>query len=1027
MIIAPKDRNHNIKVAENLTIFSNNRPVLLESLGLSRVSTLVALCVANTVGYNVDDQIDPDISFGTFQDPSSNVRPRFRYWVPDASVNLNEVANDFALIKEAGLGGMELLGYYLYGNYPSVVAEGGPVPVDWTKYGWGSEAWKALTEVALQATKDHGLIMDFALGPNQGSGVPAEPNDDGVMWNLQPFNISIPIGGSYNGTLPGWGTGEFVSASTALVLDKTAVQLQAAPAFISQNYSGSRFTLASSSLADVTDQVGEDGYISLSFPSSANGTEYQLFAYYQNHTTGFEQQSPLYLNTTVSQSPVTSFLQNGSRFNDHFSTTGAQLIIDFWEKYLLDYNNTRDLIREVGNYGWEDSMEFGNSILVWWTPGLVDAFEKSRGYSICKYLPLIYYPNAQSDAPLASPHWYLTDESDGGQAHVDDYRQTLTELNKIYLQTLTNWTNESLESQYSAQVAYNLPMDMLANIPAVNGPETESLGFNHVIDAYRQFAGPANLAGKRVISSELGAQRNEAYSQTMPELIWDVKRSIAGSVNNFVYHAYPFSGTYPNTTWPGYTTFAYRFSNMHGPRQPTWEYYDDFMNWTARTQYIAQSGIPKIDLAFWLKKVQFFDKASQYHPNDLIEDGWSYEYLSPDNLISEPEAFVSDGILAPARQAFQALILRGNDTLTVAGVDKLKEYADAGLPIIISGGTPFNLSGYNMSGSQYVKSALESLTAFENVHEVPAENLSSSLTSLGLTPRTQVSADRIWYTYWREDAEKDKSYVFVYNDAWDEEFGQGGSSGSVTFETTGVPYFYDAWTGEIKAISAYEQTSTSTTIDFSLAGNQSVIVGFHHNEKAAHSEKAKSSPGWQHNYQTQQSSDNISSILPAQKLTSWSLTIESWSAPEDLYADQTQSSKSNTTWEITELQPWNAISDSLFNVSGRGFYNTTFTWPPADNSDAAGAFLDLGAVINTARAWVNGHQLPPLDPTHAVADMTGFVKDGENEVLVVVATTLGNAVRPHWSQLRSSGTLALGPLPPAQAYGLLSDVLVRTY
>jgi hypothetical protein len=75
---------------------------------------------------------------------------------------------------------------------------------------------------------------------------------------------------------------------------------------------------------------------------------------------------------------------------------------------------------------------------------------------------------------------------------------------------------------------------MLANIPAVNGPECESLGFNHVVDAYRQFAGPANLAGKRVISSELGAQRNEVYSQTMPELIWDVKRSIVGSINNFV-------------------------------------------------------------------------------------------------------------------------------------------------------------------------------------------------------------------------------------------------------------------------------------------------------------------------------------------------------------------------------------------------------------------------------------------------------------------------------------------------------------
>lgn len=45
------------------------------------------------------------------------------------------------------------------------------------------------------------------------------------------------------------------------------------------------------------------------------------------------------------------------------------------------------------------------------------------------------------------------------------------------------------------------------------------------------------------------------------------------------------------------------------------------MNWTARTQYIAQSGTPKIDLAFWLKKSQFFDKNTQYYPNDLVESG----------------------------------------------------------------------------------------------------------------------------------------------------------------------------------------------------------------------------------------------------------------------------------------------------------------------------------------------------------------------------------------------------------------------
>lgn len=106
--------------------------------------------------------------------------------------------------------------YYLYGNYPSVIAEGGPIPTDWTLYGWGTEAWKNLTDAALRAAKKLGMVMDFALGPNQGAGVPAHPDDEGVMWELWPFNVSVPIGGSFNTVLPGWGTGELVSGHSEL-------------------------------------------------------------------------------------------------------------------------------------------------------------------------------------------------------------------------------------------------------------------------------------------------------------------------------------------------------------------------------------------------------------------------------------------------------------------------------------------------------------------------------------------------------------------------------------------------------------------------------------------------------------------------------------------------------------------------------------------------------------------------------------------------------------------------------------------
>ena len=83
----------------------------------------------------------------------------------------------------------------------------------------------------------------------------------------------------------------------------------------------------------------------------------------------------------------------------------------------------------------------------------------------------------------------------------------------------------------------------------MNGPECEALGFGHVIDAYRQYAGPANIAGKRIISSECGANFGDVYQQTLPDLLWDVRRSIAGGVNNFVFHGYPYSGNVSCTSF----------------------------------------------------------------------------------------------------------------------------------------------------------------------------------------------------------------------------------------------------------------------------------------------------------------------------------------------------------------------------------------------------------------------------------------------------------------------------------------------
>ena len=100
----------------------------------------------------------------------------------------------------------------------------------------------------------------------------------------------------------------------------------------------------------------------------------------------------------------------------------------------------------------------------------------------------------------------------------------------------------------------------------MDAPECESLDFSDLIDGYRQYSGPAHLAGRRIVSTECGAVQYEAYQQTLPELLWKVKRSYAGSLNQFVFHGYPYSG---NVSRRVLSFSCRRIANL----QAVWQHY----------------------------------------------------------------------------------------------------------------------------------------------------------------------------------------------------------------------------------------------------------------------------------------------------------------------------------------------------------------------------------------------------------------------------------------------------------------------
>jgi hypothetical protein len=122
----------------------------------------------------------PNKRDGTFANPSAQVRPFFRYWLPDGSVDPTVVASDIRSAAEVGAGGIEFLPYYGYGG----AIGGNPPGSDWVTYGFGSAPLQHLLQVALEAAKENSVLVDIALGPNQGQGVPASPDADGIQWDL---------------------------------------------------------------------------------------------------------------------------------------------------------------------------------------------------------------------------------------------------------------------------------------------------------------------------------------------------------------------------------------------------------------------------------------------------------------------------------------------------------------------------------------------------------------------------------------------------------------------------------------------------------------------------------------------------------------------------------------------------------------------------------------------------------------------------------------------------------------------------
>jgi hypothetical protein len=120
--------------------------------------------------------------------------------MPDASISSDLIAKDFCDAKDAGAGGLQYIPFYLYGLATQLPIAGSPT--DWNKYGFGTPAFNAQFKDVLKAAETAGIVFDYALGANQGQGVPSEPLTSGLAIQLLMGNTTILPKASFSGPVP---------------------------------------------------------------------------------------------------------------------------------------------------------------------------------------------------------------------------------------------------------------------------------------------------------------------------------------------------------------------------------------------------------------------------------------------------------------------------------------------------------------------------------------------------------------------------------------------------------------------------------------------------------------------------------------------------------------------------------------------------------------------------------------------------------------------------------------------------------
>ena len=935
---------------------------------------------------------------GGFENPPTAARPMVRWWWPGGDVKDEEISRELRLMKEAGIGGVEIQSFVIGLNpkpAPDVAAR---------VNSFLSPEWFAHVKHAIEEGQRLGMIVDLTLGSGWPYGGPHIPKELGAKFlDVEMTPLSGPM--NFHGKIP-WATPppppSPESYPPTVPPDPKLYKLVAVVAI--------RGTAAETRGPFTDLRVVRSGEVD---PKSSVVLTSQVRP---DHTLAWKVPEGKWLLFSFIQEPTAQQVTGGAG-------AGSQYVLDHLSKAALQKHI--DAIGEAGKkyYGDEygkglraifcDSLEVAG-YNAYWTDGFLEDFQRLRGYDLTPYLPLFKHPGfGDSQSEYASPPLYDAPEIGGRIRH--DYWQTVADvMAENFYQPLIDWSQANhLEARVQA---HGSPTDNLKVYGHSDIPETEDLYDDGNYDFLKNASSGGHLYGRNIVSSESFVWNNHDYETTPQKVKIFGDELLTAGINEIIYHGFPYE--YLDRPLPGWHPFSSRYEpdntysshmNFHNP---FWEYMRLVNDYLTRIQYISQNSHFVAPVALYSHLFDFPESPTDdSYPVEysLMANGYNFDFINEDILVNS--ASVVNHELKTPGSTYKALVLRKESRLSLALVRKLHQFTQEGLPIVFVEAAPAEEIGflnYAENGQQIKQLVTEMLGGVSPESVASSEDRKNGSTlfvkddarvpellagSLGVQPDLRFASPQP-NIYFAQFDHGSQHFYFLRNPKAEPQ------NAHVEFNGTGAPELWDPWTGKIGAAHEYARTDTGATMDIHLVAYGSIIVAFGDAPEALHVVTSDfpelrvvndrlsgvaCAPGAYHaklsdgrTTDTQVAADEIPHELTLGP--NWFLKAVGNDKMGKEYTREVH---------LADLKDWTLVPQ-LREFSGKGHYTLDFQLDKQYLKPGLVLDLDLGGVHDVAEVWINQRKAATLLLSPYRFDATPYLQAGNNHVEVIVANTLRN-------------------------------------